>query len=295
MKLIYLILLTGALSWFIIWSLERKKKQIYREKEVQPRAPEPRSKPAVHALIDYNIYELSLSEKAVAVLMLAIPAFLVGYIFYKSFMLAGLFSCVGFLFPRFRRAQFIRQRKNKLYVQFKQALSCLSSSMTVGKSIETAFKDALEDLKILYPDASSLIVIEFSIICRRVENGEPIEAALKNFADRSHLEDVISFTDVLMTCKRTGGNLVEVMKRTAAVIAEKLEIAQDISVMIAQKRFESRVLVIAPIAIVAVLAFTSPDYMQPMYGGTGVLIMTVCLVLLGGCFMLTQKIMQIQV
>ncbi|OPH47237.1 pilus assembly protein TadB [Paenibacillus ferrarius] len=255
-------------------------------------APQPSN---INQLIDYNLYELTAKEKMIAILMLAIPAFIVGYIFYKSLILAAGLSMIGLTFPRFRKQHLIQNRKNKLYVQFKQALSCLSSSMTVGKSIETAFREALEDLKLLYSDPACFIVIEFSIICRRVENGEPIEAALKNFADRSHLEDVRSFTDVFLTCKRSGGNLIEVMKRTATVIGEKLEISQDISVMIAQKRFESRVLLFAPIAIVAVLAFTSPEYMQPLYTGSGLLIMTVCLLLLGACYLLTHKIMNIKV
>ncbi|WP_171647040.1 type II secretion system F family protein [Paenibacillus phytorum] len=249
----------------------------------------------INHLIDYNHYQLTSKEKVSAILMLALPAFIVGYIFYKSFVLAASLAAIGFAFPRIRKQQLIQLRKNKLYVQFKQALSCLSSSMTVGKSIETAFREALEDLKMLYPDPACLIVVEFSIICRKVENGEPIETALKNLADRSHLEDVRSFTDVFLTCKRTGGNLVEVMKRTATVIAEKLEISQDISVMIAQKRFESRVLLFAPIVIVAVLAFSSPEYMVPLYSGSGVLIMSASLVLLGACYILTQKIMNIKV
>ncbi|KRE93417.1 hypothetical protein ASG89_06730 [Paenibacillus sp. Soil766] len=245
--------------------------------------------------IDYNQYQLSSKERIAAILMLGLPAFMIGYVFYQNVILATALSFMGFLFPRFRRKQLIRKRKNILYVQFKQALSCLSSSMTVGKSIESAFREAWEDLKLLYPDPSCLIVVEFGLICRKVENGEPIEAALKHFADRSHLEDVMSFTDVFLTCKRTGGNLVEVMKRTATVIAEKLEITQEISVMVAQKRFESRVLVVAPILIVAVLAFSSPDYMVPLYQGSGILIMTVCLLLLGACFVLTHKIMNIKV
>ncbi|MNR58056.1 hypothetical protein D3C85_1789660 [compost metagenome] len=65
--------------------------------------------------------------------------------------------------------------------------------------------------------------------------------------------------------------------------------------MIAQKRFESRVLVVAPIVIVAVLAFSSPEYMEPLYKGSGILIMSICLLLLGACFVLTQKIMNIKV
>jgi tight adherence protein B len=128
-----------------------------------------------------------------------------------------------------------------------------------------------------------------------LENGEPIEAALIDFSRRASLEDATSFTDVFVTCKRTGGNLIEVMKRTSGIIGEKLEIKQDISVMIAQKRFESRVLLLAPILIVAVLSFSSPEYMEPLYRGIGVMIMSFCLLLLGACGWLTHKIMNIRV
>lgn len=290
MKIFLLLLVSGAISWYFLLYLERRKG--FKKKEVFPPIAQPSP---INQLIDYNHYRLTPKEKVSAILMLALPAFVVGYIFYKSFVLATVLAAVGLAFPRFRKQQLIHLRKNKLYVQFKQALSCLSSSMAVGKSIETAFREALEDLKLLYPDPGCLIVVEFSIICRKVENGEPIEFALKNLADRSHLEDVRNFTDVFLTCKRTGGNLMEVMKRTATVIGEKLEISQDITVMIAQKRFESRVLLFAPIVIVAVLAFSSPEYMVPLYTGSGVLIMTASLLLLGACYVLTQKIMDIKV
>ncbi|UJF35955.1 type II secretion system F family protein [Paenibacillus hexagrammi] len=246
-------------------------------------------------LTDYNEYELTKKQKLLAICMLGLPAMCVGFIFYKSLMMSLLISAIGFLFPRIRRKQLIRGRKNKLNVQFKQALSCLSSAMTAGKSIESAFKEALEDLRVLYPDPSCLIVVEFSILCRRVENGEPIETALYSFAERSHIEDIQNFADVLLTCKRTGGNLIEVMKRTASVIGEKLDITQDIAVMVAQKKFESKVLLFAPVMIVAVLAFSSPDYMEPLYQGAGKLIMSASIAVLAVCYWLTQKIMDIKV
>lgn len=287
-----LLVFMGGASWLLLLYLERRKYPHKRSESSSTHKPPPIP---TAVFIDYNQYHLSSKERIAAILMLALPAFMIGYIFYQNVILSAALASTGFLFPRFRRQQLIQKRKNMLYVQFKQALSCLSSSMTVGKSIESAFREAWEDLKLLYPDPACLIVVEFGLICRKVENGEPIEAALKHFADRSHLEDVLSFTDVFLTCKRTGGNLVEVMKRTATVIAEKLEITQEISVMVAQKRFESRVLVVAPILIVAVLAFSSPDYMVPLYRGSGILIMTVCLLLLGACYVLTHKIMNIKV
>ncbi|OAS16535.1 hypothetical protein A8708_19645 [Paenibacillus oryzisoli] len=287
-----LLVFIGGLSWLLLLYLERRK---FPRKQSENSSSHKSSPILPVVYIDYNHYQLSSKQRVAAILMLALPAFLIGYIFYQNVILAAVLASIGFLFPRFRRQHLVQKRKNMLYVQFKQALSCLSSSMTVGKSIESAFREAWEDLKLLYPDPACLIVVEFGLICRKVENGEPIESALKHFADRSHLEDIQSFSDVFLTCKRTGGNLVEVMKRTATVIADKLEITQEISVMVAQKRFESRVLVVAPILIVAVLAFSSPDYMVPLYRGSGILIMTVCLSLLGACYVLTQKIMNIKV
>jgi tight adherence protein B len=276
----------GAISWVVFIWWDRKKKASHPVHAVD-KSPQ--------ALIRYDEYLLSSKEKVLAIFILAIPLSMIGYVFYKSLMMALLLSLLALLYPKYYREHMIRLRKNKLNVQFKQALSCLSSSLSAGKSIETAFREALEDLRVLYPDPSCFIVHEFGVICRRLENGEPIEAALTDFSLRAHLEDAASFTDVFVTCKRTGGNLIEVMKRTSGIIGEKLEIKQDITVMIAQKKFESRVLLVAPILIVALLSFTSPEYMEPLYKGIGLIIMSICLLLLAACGWLTHKIMDIKV
>jgi tight adherence protein B len=65
--------------------------------------------------------------------------------------------------------------------------------------------------------------------------------------------------------------------------------------MVAQKRFEAKVLLFAPIAIVALLSFSSPEYMEPLYSGIGRGIMTASLILLLLCSWFTQKIMNIKV
>ncbi|NOU96934.1 pilus assembly protein TadB [Paenibacillus sp. LMG 31456] len=220
---------------------------------------------------------------------------IVGYVFYKHIIGALLLSLVGLYYPVIRRKELIRKRKNQLQLQFKQALASISSSLGAGKSVETAFQEALLDLRLLYPDPRTLIVKELETINRRILNGETIENTLKDLSDRSNLEDIQQFTEVFMTCKRTGGNLVHVIRRTASIIQEKLDIQQDIQVMMSQKRFESKVLAFAPLIVIGVLSFSSPDYMEPMYQGAGYLIMTVSLLILIGCFAVTKMIMNIKV
>ncbi|MCR8641577.1 type II secretion system F family protein [Paenibacillus sp. N1-5-1-14] len=246
--------------------------------------------------IVYDNYVLSKKERFTVVLIAALIAGGIGFVFYKNVIVAILFACSGLLFPKIWRKTQITRRKDKLLLQFKQALYCLSSSLNSGKSIENAFSDALSDLRMLYMDSSTLIIVEFENIVNRMENGEPMERAIADFADRANIDDITNFSDVLITCKRTGGNLMEVMRRTASILGDKLEIQIDIAVMISQKKFESRVLMGAPVAIVGVLSLTSPDYMEPLFQGVkGPIIMTICLLVLGLCFWLSQKIMRIQV
>ncbi|WP_442604066.1 type II secretion system F family protein [Paenibacillus sp. KN14-4R] len=246
--------------------------------------------------IFYDDYSLSKKERVTVIVIAGLIAGAIGFVFYKHVIIAILFACSGLLFPKIWRKTQITRRKDKLLLQFKQALYCLSSSLNSGKSIENAFVDALSDLRMLYMDGSTLIIMEFENIVNRMENGEPMERAIADFADRANLEDITNFSDVLITCKRTGGNLLEVMRRTAAILSDKLEIQIDIAVMLSQKKFESRVLMGAPIAIVAVLSLTSPEYMEPLFQGVkGPIIMTICLLVLAMCFWLSQKLMRIAV
>jgi tight adherence protein B len=247
------------------------------------------------SLLYYANYVLNTREIVTCVIVSALLFGSIGYLFYQKLLVAFIFSCISLWAPKFRKKQLIRMRKSKLNVQFRQALACLSSCLTAGKSVESAFREALFDLKVLYPDPTAFIIKEFQIILRRIENGEPIEAAVREFANRADMEDVTGFSDALSTCKRTGGNLVEVMKRTSALIGEKLEIQQEITVMIAQKKFESGILLLAPFCLVALLCISSPEYMNVLYQGLGTIIMTACLILLVCCYGLIRKIMNIRV
>jgi tight adherence protein B len=127
-----------------------------------------------------------------------------------------------------------------------------------------------------------------------MENGEPVERAIADFSERSGIEEIAQFADVFVICKRTGGDLVEVIRRTANMIGDKLEMEQEIAVLVAQKRFEAKALSLIPFALVAFLAWSSPDYMAPLYGLAGNLLMTGALAVLAFCYWLSQSIMNIK-
>lgn len=148
----------------------------------------------------------------------------------------------------------------------------------------------------IYPDSNTYIILEFKIINHRLENGEPIENSLLAFSERAGLDDIENFTDVFITCKRTGGDLVEVIRKTSNTISNKIETKQEIAVLIAQKKLEANILSIAPFIIIALISISSPDYMQPLYQpGIGPVIMTVSLIILSTSYLIAKKIMDIKV
>ncbi|WP_234032675.1 type II secretion system F family protein [Paenibacillus faecalis] len=249
-----------------------------------------------NSLPDYRVYNLSKGQwfrcTAAAVLLF----FGVGYLFYQNVIMSFILSAVGLIAPKFWRKYLLNRRRAMLKLHFKQALYSLSSSLSAGRSVENGFRDAVEDLLLLDPGAQNDLIFELKIIVSRLEFGEPVEAALQDFAVRAGMDDITNFADVFSTCKRTGGDLVEVIRRTSSVIGEKLDIQQEISVMIAQKKFESKALLAAPFLLLLFMNISASDYMKPMYGSAaGYIISTFALLVLGGCFWWITKMMDIKV
>ena len=132
------------------------------------------------------------------------------------------------------------------------------------------------------------------IIRSRMAYGEPLEQTLDDFSKRAQIDDITQFVDVFIICKRSGGDLVEVIRRTSQTIGEKLEIQQEIAVMVAQKRYESRIMMAVPFVFLAFLSMTAPDYMAPLYQGMGYVLLTVSLLLLVVCYWFMIRVMSIQ-
>jgi len=247
-------------------------------------------------LIDYDLYVLSKKEWLFHFCLAAVFLFFVAYVFYHSIFLSALVSLLAFFYPRLKTKEIIAQRKKELALQFKEALYALSSSLMAGHSLESAFNEALKDLYLLYPDPQSYIIQEFTYITRRIAMNETIEEALADFAERAHLEDIDSFVDVLVISKRSGGNIVEIIKNTSAILGDKLQIKQEIDTLLAERKFEQKVLNLMPIAMILLLTWSTGDYMHPVFSTLfGRLMMTIAVIMFGLAYFLSQKIMSIEV
>lgn len=247
-------------------------------------------------LTDYDVYVMTKSEKMFTIVAAAIALFAVGYVFYHSLILSALLALFAVKAPKIRTRQIIDKRKNQLSLQFKDMLYSLSSALSVGKSVETGIRDSLQDLQVIYPDPETDILVELGLILRGLGMNNTIEDMFGQFAERAHLEDIDNFVDIFVTCKRTGGDLIEVMRSTSNTIGDKIEVKQEIETMISGKKYEFNFLMILPVIMVLFLTLTSGDYMAPVFTTiVGRIAMTVAIAIFALAYVVGSKIMKINI
>lgn len=244
----------------------------------------------------YNAYVMKPEERVITLLLAMGFCFFVGLLFYENVILSAILSFAGILYIPVRKKEQLRKRKEVLNLQFKDALYFLSVSLSAGKSFETALIDAQKSLIGIYPDQNCDILRELEIMNGRILMNEPVEKVFCDLAERSGIEDIKSFADVIMISKRAGANLVEVVKNTSATIAEKVEIRQEIENLIASKKFEQKIMTVMPFAMVFFLKSSSSDYLTPlMTTAYGHVMMTIALILILIGQLIGQKVMRIDV
>lgn len=246
-------------------------------------------------MTDYNVYTLSWQEVVIAILMSGSVLLLFGLIFFKlhpfSLVLLGL-TC---WYPQKLRSNKIQKRKEELKSQFEQSLHMISAALSSGHSVENALRLTMQDLARLYSGQEVMLLREYRAIMHQLDHGGSIEIAFMDLGQRSGVPEIIQFAEVFLIAKRSGGNLLEIIRDTVFVITGTLRIQQEIEVLIAKKKWEAKALNILPVGIIGLLVYSSPDYMSPLYRGAGVLIMVAACLLLLGCWLISQKIMAIEV
>lgn len=219
---------------------------------------------------------------------------LIAWLFYKSiFAFFCLVPCSWF-YVKGRKKQKIEERKDRLNEQFLDGLKSLSAALNAGYSVENAFREAYKELLFLYPKEAD-IMQEFHAIIRKLQMNDTIESALEDFAVRSGIEDIRDFAEVFATAKRTGGDMIKIIKNTCHVMEERMEIQRDIDISIAGKKYESNIMNLIPLGIIAYMLCFSSDFMAPMYHNlSGVMMMTAALFVYFMAILLSKHILRFQ-
>ena len=245
--------------------------------------------------MDYEVYRLSKKEWLLYGSQGIGYLALLDFVFYRSAALFAVLAPMGICYPLILRKDLKRRRKEALKLQFKDAILSAASGLNAGYSVENAFAAALEEMDRLY-GKDSMISQELRLILAKTRMNRAFGEALGDFARRSGLEDIQNFSEVFLAARKSGGELVRIIARTAEIIAEKIRIQEDIMTATAARRMEQRIMSAIPRLIVFYIELTSPGFFDLLYGtAAGRVVMTVCLGIYLGACSLSKRILEIRI
>ena len=252
--------------------------------------------PRDSTLTYYDTYEMSIKEKVIWSLVGMVIVFLVGMLFYNNVIWSLVLSLIGLYYPKIKTKEIIQKRRSTLLLQFKEALYSLSASLSSGRSVKNAFKDATYEMEMLFERGkNNLILPELEIINKKLELNETIEDALNSFAERSNIEEIETFADVFTASTKVGGDLKKIINDSSKMIGDKITIKQEIETMVSGKKFEASILTVIPILLVIMMKFAAPDMIKGLYSSLGRIMSTVAIIIIAIASLWARKIVQIEV
>lgn len=199
------------------------------------------------------------------------------YLFYQRILAFFFLWPLGiwYIFQRKNREK--KLQKNRLWMQFRDALAGLQVSIAAGYSIENAIKEARKDLEKIYGKKGEMTA-EFYHIETQLEHGVSIEKLLAELGSRSGIEDIQNFSQILIQSKKMGGNMRKVLQECISTMEEQMDVKKEIQTMLASRKLEQRIMSVIPLGMILYMQCTSPSFLSVLYRNTaGVCIMTLCL------------------
>lgn len=169
--------------------------------------------------------------------------------------LVGL--CTGFAplgFVLFKRSQ----RFSKFEKGLPDALELMVGALRVGHGFSAA-------MGLVTRECPDPIGSEFRICFDEQNFGLDLRIALENLIVRMPLQDIRIVVTAILIQKESGGNLAEVLEKTAYVIRQRFRLKKQIQVHTAQGRLTGWILTILPMAIGVGLYIVNPGTMSLLW------------------------------
>ena len=242
---------------------------------------------------DYEEYLMSPAEWTAAFIKGLAKLMLIAYVFYRS-MAAFFITLPGLFFYMAReRKKIVEKRRHELMLQFREMMHAVIAGLQAGYSIENSFIHAYEDMRLLY-GSDSMICCELKLIARKLKNNVNIEDALDDMAVRAHVQDITDFAEVFRIAKRSGGDLPGILRNSADLISDRIEVQREITTQISAKKMEQGIMDLVPFGIILYIDTTSPGFFAPLYHSVfGVAVMSAMLAVYIGAYLLAGKILDI--
>ena len=222
-------------------------------------------------------------------------ALALAWLFYDSLYAVLFLSPLIWLWHK--ECMFARKRKETEQFQkmFREWILLLAFSLSAGYSVENALGQSYRELRMMFPGGGCMIEELQEMLAKSGNNQRP-EILFEELAQRHPLEEVKSFSEVFSTARASGGSLNAVIRSTASQMAEVLDTKREIVTMLAAKVYEQKIMTVMPAAVILYIRVCSGEFLQGLYHNpAGICVMTVCLCMYAGAYLMGKRMVQFEI
>ncbi len=239
--------------------------------------------------------KISFLEFLTLVVVFGSLGYFVSWYFYLNRAVSIAFSVIfQLLIPVYKREK-KKRKKNKIVDEFINLNHLLLAELQTGISISLAYErvytqivsSEIMDFKNLEPEIRTWI--------NKLHTGSDISDILIDFADRSGENSLVQFANMLSISSKRGGNILDIILSTNAVLNDERQMSHDIEVLITEKKLEQRVITIMPLFILIFLNYSAYDFISPLYeSAIGRITMTVLLFIFTVAYFWSKKLTELK-
>jgi tight adherence protein B len=199
--------------------------------------------------------------------------------------LAVALALLPYLWMRFQRDMRFRKFDNLL----PDAIDLITRALRAGHSVSSA-------IEMVGQEVPEPVGPEFRKVFEQQNFGLPFRDSLEDLARRIPIADLQFLVTAILVQKETGGNLVEVLDKTSAVIRERLRLKGELRIYTAQGRLTGWILGLLPFIMFVLLSLVNSNYTKILIEDpVGQQLVIAGMILMGIGFYTIRKIVDIKV
>lgn len=157
---------------------------------------------------------------------------------------------------------YVLNKRRKRFAKFEaglpEAIDLMVSALRAGHSLNAALGLVASEI----PDPAGT---EFRICFEEQNYGLELRTALDNLTTRVPLQDLRMVSTAILIQKESGGNLAEVLDKTAYVIRERFRLRREVRTYTAQGRLTGWILSLLPVVLGIALYAVNPKTMSVLW------------------------------
>ena len=137
--------------------------------------------------------------------------------FQQILMLAAIGGLFGWMLPYFHVSRKVRKRQESIRLALPDSLDLMVVCVEAGLALNQAMVRVAEEIDRVSPEMSE----ELTVVNLEIRAGTPRDEALRNFSERTGVEDVKAFVSMLLQTDRFGTSIADSLRVHADTLRTK--------------------------------------------------------------------------